>query len=339
MAQPNDDFGPVGVLGGGSWGTSLAQLAATNGFRVIQWMRDAKRADEQNRCHENRTYLPDIPLSPAIEAITDLQRVGQECRLILVVVPSQSLRSVLYELGAHLDGGHLLVHGVKGLETGTFKRMSEILREETPCRQLGVLSGPNLAREVAMGQPSASVVASRYEAVIEATRVALTGPTFRVYGNADLVGVEIGGALKNILAIASGVVYGLGFGDNTKALLLTRGIAEIARLGSHLGANASTFSGLSGIGDLVATCFSPLSRNFQVGQKLAQGQSLTTIAHSMHQVAEGVKTTLSVYEYAQRQSIDMPITEAVYRMLYEQAKPAEVLKDLMSITRFPYEHS
>ena len=327
----------IGILGGGSWGTALAHIASANGHPVLQWLRDAETADEVNQRHTNEKYLPGLQLSERIEATTELARLGAECRLILVVVPSQHLRGVVSALGEHLDGGHMLVHGVKGFEAGTFKRMSTILKEETCVKKIGVLSGPNLAKEVAFGQPSATVVASKYREVIEAARAAFAGKTFRVYANDDLVGTEMGGALKNILALASGMAHGLGFGENTKALILTRGLAEIARLGVHLGAKPATFSGLSGIGDLMATCFSPLSRNYQVGVRLAEGEQLEAIINAMNQVAEGVKTTRAVFEYAQAEGVYMPITEGVYRILYQQISPKIVLDQLMEERRSVYE--
>jgi glycerol-3-phosphate dehydrogenase (NAD(P)+) len=211
------------------------------------------------------------------------------------------------------------------------------LKEETACKKIGVLSGPNLAREVAEGQPSAAVVASKYPEVIDRARAVLVGRTFRVYGNNDVTGTEIGGALKNIYAIASGLANGLGFGENTKAMLLTRGLAEMARLGSHLGAKPATFSGLSGLGDLMATCFSPLSRNFQVGQRLARGEQMEEIVAAMNQVAEGIKTTRVVHEYAQANGVYLPITEGVYKILYHNVPPRAVLSQLMDVSRYVYE--
>ncbi|HEY9721380.1 MAG TPA: NAD(P)H-dependent glycerol-3-phosphate dehydrogenase [Oscillatoriaceae cyanobacterium] len=326
----------VGVVGGGSWGTALAHLIGENGHGVLQWMRDGKAADELNAARRNR-YLPELKISANVEATGTLARLGDECKLILLVVPSQSLREVAGQLGASLTGAHLLVHGIKGLEQGTFKRMSQILREETCVKKIGVLSGPNLAKEVAQGQPSATVVASKYPEVIDRARDVLVGPTFRVYGNDDVVGTEMGGALKNILAIAAGMAHGLGFGDNTRALLLTRGLTEMARLGVHLGAKPATFSGLSGIGDLMATCFSPLSRNYQVGYRLARGEQLEAITADMQQVAEGVKSARAVHEYAQSHDVYMPITEGVYRILYHEVPPRAVLQQLMDISRYVYE--
>ena len=327
----------IGIVGGGSWGTALANLVAQNGHPVLHWMRDEAAATEINRERRNAKYLPGLTLSPGIEATTDLARLGRECRLLLVVVPSGGVRAVMGELGNHLDGGHVLIHCIKGLETGTFKRMSTVLKEETCCKKIGVLSGPNLAREVAEGQPSAAVVASKYPEVIERARAVLVGRTFRVYGNADVIGTEVGGALKNIYAIASGLATGLGFGDNTRAMLLTRGIAEMARLGTHLGAKPATFSGLSGLGDLMATCFSPLSRNFQVGQRLARGERMEDIVAAMNQVAEGIKTTRAVHEYGQAHGVYLPITEGVYKILYQHVSPQAVLGQLMDVSRSVYE--
>lgn len=336
-AQATLPTAPIGIVGGGSWGTALAHLVGRHGHQVLHWMRDAQAVAEVNERHTNAKYLTGLMLPTTVTATTDLATVGKTCRTILLVVPSQSLRGVVAGLGDHLDGGHVLIHGVKGFEQGTFKRMSAIIREETCVRKIGVLSGPNLAREVAEGQPSATVIASKYPEVIAAARGALAGPSFRVYGNSDVIGTEVGGALKNILAIASGMAVGLGFGDNTKALLLTRGLVEIARLGGQLGARPATFSGLSGIGDLMATCFSPLSRNYQVGQRLASGETLDQCIAAMSQVAEGVKTTRAVHEYAQANGVYMPITEGVYRILYDGIPPKKVLAQLMDISRYVYE--
>ncbi|MEB3197336.1 MAG: NAD(P)H-dependent glycerol-3-phosphate dehydrogenase [Candidatus Sericytochromatia bacterium] len=330
--------GTIGIVGGGSWGTALAHLVGGHGHAVCHWMRDAGTVQEVNQQHTNSRYLPGMALPLTVKATQDLREVAESCRLILVVVPSHSFRGVMRELGQWLDGGHMLVHATKGFEPGTFKRMSTLIQEETCVRQLGVLSGPNLAREVALGQPSATVLASRFPAVIEAARSVLVGKTFRVYVNTDVVGTEVGGALKNILAIASGIVTGLEFGENTKALLLTRGLVEMARLGVQMGAVPATFSGLSGIGDLMATCFSPLSRNHQVGLRLARGESLDQIVRSMNQVAEGIKTTQSVHAYALAQGVYMPITEGVYRILHEGTPPQEVLGQLMENSRFVFEH-
>lgn len=327
----------VGVLGGGSWGTVLAHVAASAGNPVILWGRDPETAEAVNARRRNPRYLPDLELHPGITATTDLAHVGRDCGVILVVVPSHALRETLATLGDHLDGSHILIHAIKGIEPVTFKRMSQILLEETCCKKIGVLSGPNLAKEVAMGHPSATVIASGYQEVITAGTEILKSKTFRVYGNPDVIGTEIGGSLKNIMAIASGLADGLGFGDNTKALLLTRGLAEITRLGVGLGAEAPTFSGLSGLGDMMATCFSPLSRNYQVGNRLAKGESLEAVQADMRQVAEGVRTTQTVARYVRTHGIYMPITEGIYRILYEAIPPKEALAALLDVSRNPYE--
>ena len=329
--------GRVGVLGGGSWGTVLAHLAASNGNPVSLWVRDAAAADALNATRRNAKYLNELELHAGIQATTDLAGIGRDCGVILVVVPSHALRETMAHLGDHLDGSHVLIHAIKGIEPDSFMRMSQILQAETCCKKIGVLSGPNLAKEVALGHPSATVIASGYQEVIAAGGEILRSKTFRVYGNPDVVGTEIGGSLKNILAIASGMAEGLGFGDNTKALLLTRGLAEIMRLGMGLGADPMTFSGLSGVGDLMATCFSPLSRNYQVGNRLAKGESLEAIQAAMRQVAEGVRTTRTVALYARTHGIYMPITEGIYRILYEGATPKEALSGLLDVARNPYE--
>lgn len=327
----------VTVIGGGSWGTTLAHLIAQNDQPVKLWVRQPELAAAMNATHRNPRYLTEIALDPRLVATSSLAEAAHDAAVFLLMVPSHSLREVMRELGGLLDGSHVLIHGIKGIEPGTFKRMSQILREESCCRKIGVLSGPNLAREVAQGHPSATVIASHFPEVIEAGTRLLKCRTFRVYGNDDVVGTELGGSLKNIVAIASGMAHGLGFGDNTMAMLLTRGLAEIARLGVHLEANPITFSGLSGIGDLMATCFSPLSRNYQVGFRVARGETLDAVTADLRQVAEGVRTARTVAEYAQAQGIYMPITTGVYRVLFEGITPRAALEALLDSGRNPSE--
>ncbi|MBI6546205.1 MAG: NAD(P)-dependent glycerol-3-phosphate dehydrogenase [Cyanobacteria bacterium NC_groundwater_1444_Ag_S-0.65um_54_12] len=327
----------VGVVGGGSWGTAIAQILGDNGHTVRFWMRDAEVCRAINQTRRNSKYLPQAILAPQIIATTELASIGPSCRVIFLVVPSHGLRAVARELGDHLDGAHILIHAVKGIEPGTYKLMSQILREETCCRKIGVLSGPNLAKEVALHHPSATAIASRFAEVIEAGRNLLWCHGFRVYGNDDVVGTEIGGSAKNVMAIAAGMAQGLGFGMNTMALLLTRGLTEIARLGLAKGADAQTFQGLSGIGDLMATCFSPLSRNYQIGWRLAKGEALPDILSGMTQVAEGVRTTRTLHELARTIPIYMPITAGVYRILFEKEAPKDVLESLLDVTRNVYE--
>lgn len=324
---------PIGVLGGGSWGTALAHLVrqSSNAPPVLLWLRDADVGAAIARGQRNPKYFGDLPLSSGIETTTQLRDVAERCRLILVVVPTKAMRAVVRELGDHLRADHVLVSCSKGLEPGSAKRMSEILREETCCLQVGTLSGPNLARECVLGHPSATVVASRFDEVVSLCQDALFGPKFRVYGNPDLLGVELCGALKNVVAIAAGTVDGLGFGDNTKALLVTRGLAEVSRFLERLGGDPRTMSGLAGMGDLMVTCGSALSRNHQVGFRLGRGETLAQIQADMRQVAEGVVTVKVACDLGERLGIASPISHAVFDLVHQGRGAAEVLGDLMSI--------
>ena len=328
---------PVAVVGGGSWGTAIAQLLGREDRPVRIWLRDADLARQINEERRNPRYLPEARLGAGVRASADLGEVLAPCRTIFVVVPSKGLRDVARAMAGHVDGDRILIHATKGLEGEGCTRMSEVLREETTCRRIGVLSGPNLAGEIASGHPAATVIASRYAEVVEVGREALVGPQFRVYASRDVVGTEWGGVLKNVVAIAAGVSHGLGFGMNTMAMLVTRGLAEMTRFGLAQGAEIETFQGLSGVGDLVATAFSPLSRNYRVGVALAQEQSLETITLGMTQVAEGVRTTQLVHARAGQMGIYMPIVEAVHRLLFEGISPEAALADLMAINRNPYE--
>lgn len=322
---------PVAVIGAGSWGTTLAKVLGDNGRPTLLWVRRQELCDEINRTRENRAYLPDFALPASVEATTDLERVASACKLILLVVPSHGLRQLAYELGEFVTGEHVVVHATKGIEEGSFKRMSEILVEETCLRKIGVLSGPNLARELAARHPTGTLVASRFDEVYRRTHAALHNDYFRVYWGHDVIGAEVGGAFKNIVALASGVAAGLGLGENTKALLLTRGMSEMARLGTSMGADVLTFGGMAGFGDLIATCSSSLSRNHQVGARLARGETLEAIQADMRMVAEGVKTTRAVHAYARRKGLSLPIVGAVHRLLYEQGDVPTLLGDLMAI--------
>ena len=323
--------GRVAVVGGGSWGTTLAKIAAEKGNETLLWVRDAELCGRINETRVNDTYLPGAKLPDTLEATGDIQRVCETCPVVFLVVPSHGMRQVAYDLGAFLTGEHVLVHAVKGIERETFKRMSEVLREETCVRKIGVISGPNLAKELAACEPAGTLVASKYSEVYERSHAALHCNYFRVYWGKDVTGAEVGGAFKNIVALAAGIATGLGFGDNTKALLLTRGLNEMARLGVAMGADPLTFGGMAGIGDLIATCSSPLSRNHQVGCRLAKGETLEAIQNDMHMVAEGVKTAKAVYDFCQRKGLDLPIVRAVYRRLYEGLDTGEALAELMAI--------
>lgn len=321
----------VTVIGAGSWGTTLAQVLGRNGHDVLVWARSPEICEQIGQQHRNERYLPGFELSPNIQATTDLERACQHSTWILLVVPSHGLRACARDMSGFLTGEHSIVHATKGIEQQSFRRMSEVLREETCVRKIGVLSGPNLAKEIMRGQPAGTLVASKYREVLDRSLALLHAGSFRVYAGDDVVGAEVGGAFKNIVAVAAGVVDELGMGDNTRALLLTRGLNEMAHVGAAMGANVLTFGGLAGIGDLMATCASPLSRNHQVGERLARGQSLAQIRDEMHMVAEGVKTTASTHAYARHKGLDLPIVRAVHAVIYEQRPVMDAIRDLMAL--------
>lgn len=319
----------VGVIGGGSWGTTVANIIGDNNYKVIHWLRDQDVVDQMNATHTNEKYLPGFDISPNITATTDLSEVANHCRMIFFVVPSKGFREVAYQIGNYINGEHIIIHGTKGLEQSTFKRMSTILKEETCCRRIGVLSGPNLAKEIIRRQPAGSVIASAFDEVITEARKVLNNSYFSVYGSSDIIGAELGGVFKNIIAIASGISEGLGLGDNTKSMLITRGNIEMTRLGLRMGAQINTFNGLSGIGDLIATCMSPLSRNYQVGYRLAKGETLEDITNTSVYVAEGVQTTKTINNYAIENKISMPIVRGVYKILFESKDINKIIGSLM----------
>lgn len=321
----------VAVIGGGSWGTTLAHLAAMAGDEeVVLWMRDPEAVREVNDHHRNRRYLGDVRLAKTVRATTELKDAVPGTRLVIVCVPSSAFREVAGAVGEFVTGDQVLLSATKGLEPRTFVRMSEVLAEETCARKVGAISGPNLAKEMIAGQPSATVVASRFrEAIVVGARL-LHSKVMRVYGNQDVKGVELAGALKNSIAIATGVAQGLGLGINVRAMLITRGLAEVQRLGVRLGADPHTFSGLAGIGDLMATASSELSRNFRVGLGLAKGRDLGSILEELGEVAEGVNTTRVALELARSVDVPLPIIEGVGRLLFEGSTPSAVLDDLMT---------
>ena len=319
------------VVGGGSFGTTLASLMTNLGRRTRLWVRRAEQAEEINREHTNSRYLPGFELPAGLEATTDLAMSVKAAQVVMVVIPSRQFREVAKKLGDHIRGDQVLLHATKGLEIDTFKRMSEILREETCSLKIGVLSGPNLALEIMAGHPAGATLASRYDEVIEKGQALFKGERIRVYGGRDVVGTEIGGAFKNIVALAAGAAQGMGYGDNTKSLLMTRGLSEMVRFGVALGADILTFGGLAGIGDLIATCASPLSRNNRVGVALAEDRELDDILEEMGQVAEGVPTTKAVHIQAESMGLDLPIVRAVYEVLYQGRKTPDALADLMRI--------
>jgi glycerol-3-phosphate dehydrogenase (NAD(P)+) len=321
---------PIGVVGAGSWGTTLAKILGENGHRTLVWAFEEEVRDEINAEHRNSRYVPGATLDERVTATGDVCEVCSECTFMLMVVPSHVFRGVANRMGERLNGEHVIVHGTKGIERETFRRMSEVLREETCVRKIGVLAGPNLSRELADRQPAGTLIASKYDEVVALAQRYLPNDYFRVYGGHDVVGAEVGGAYKNIVAVAAGIVDGLELGDNTKALLLTRGLAEMARYGATLGAEVLTFGGMAGIGDLMATCASPHSRNHQVGERLARGESLSEIQDNMYMVAEGVKTARSVHSFARYKGLELPIVHGVHDLLYEGKSVQTAIKELMT---------
>jgi glycerol-3-phosphate dehydrogenase (NAD(P)+) len=321
----------VAVIGGGSWGTVLAHLASQNASEVRVWVRDEEQARALNSTRTNPDYVPGLTLSDRVRAYSDIERVFEgHPGAVIWALPSSACREQARRLAPLFTGEELVIHATKGIEDGTLKRVSVMLREELPLARIGVISGPNLANEVAAGEPAATVVASSFEEVVEAGQSLLTTDRFRVYAADDVVGVEWAGTLKNILAIAAGSLDALKFGWNARAMLITRGLAEMVRFGQTMGAQPGTFLGLAGMGDLLATCSSPLSRNYRVGQRLAEGQRLDEILASLGAVAEGVRTTRNVYEFACARGIDMPITGAVYRLVTGNVSVQEVMRELMA---------
>jgi len=321
----------IAVIGSGAWGTTLALVAARAGHAARLYVRDPTAAAAIRTSRINERFLPGIALPGDIVVTADLATACEGVALILLVVPSQTMRENARAV-APLVGNALVVSAAKGLERGTLRRMTEVVGDELPpaaAETVCALSGPNLAREIAEGKPATSVVAGRDPDAAQRARDLLMGPFFRCYTNRDVVGVEMGGALKNVIAIGAGMADGLDAGDNAKAAFLTRGIAEIARLGVAVGAEPLTFAGLAGLGDLVATCASRLSRNHRVGQELALGRTLAEIQAGMTQVAEGVATTEAALALGQRHGIELPITEQLHAVLFEGRSAGEAIANLM----------
>ena len=319
----------VAVIGAGGWGTALANLMAAKGSDVALWGYEPELVEQLKTTRVNTPFLPGIRIHDAIAPTADMAQAVDGAGLILVVPPSKGMRGVAASLAKVAPKG-VLVSFTKGIEAGTGLRMSEILREALPESRIGVLSGPSHAEEVAIAMPTAVVLGCVDAELAARVQLALNGPTFRVYTSPDIAGIELGGALKNIFAIAAGVSDGLGFGDNSKAALVTRSLVELIRIGTALGGNKATFRGLSGIGDLMVTCFSRHSRNRAVGERLGKGETPEQIAASMQMVAEGVPTALSVFECARAHGIETPIIDAVYGLLYKGKSPREVLSEILS---------
>lgn len=323
----------IGVIGAGSWGTTLADLLAKKGHDVTLWAYEPQLVTEMTETRTNNLFLPGILLNAGLHFTNSLAEAVSEKDIVLVVSPSQVVRSVLREAHPHLKQDALLVSASKGVETGSLLLVSEVYQQVLSAPQFenfAVLSGPSFAREVALEMPTAIVAASAVPAVAKRVQDVFSTSFFRIYTNSDITGVELGGAIKNVIAIAAGISDGLGFGSNTRAALITRGLTEISRLGKAMGAQAATFAGLAGMGDLVLTCTGDLSRNRTVGINLGKGRKLQEILAEMRMVAEGVKTSESAYQLAQKVGVAMPIIEAVYRILYEEKSPRSAVMELMT---------
>ena len=318
----------VGLLGGGSWGTTVASLIAKN-TDVSMWARDPKTVDEINKHHTNEKYLPGGVLHKRVKARKRIQNVVAMSDVIVMGVPSNVFRSVLEEAKPHLRAWVPIVSLTKGLEKDTDLRMTEVIREVLPGHPVGVLTGPNLAREIIAGQAAASVIAMEDAIIVKKLQNVFNSGLFRVYTNDDVVGCELGGVLKNIIAIAVGMGVGLGAGDNTRSALITRGLAEVTRLGVALGGRAETFSGLAGMGDMLATCISPQSRNHHVGIELGKGRKIEEIIEQMVMVAEGVKSAPTVIRLAEKNGIEMPIAQDVLDVIDGRKTPKQAFSGLI----------
>lgn len=326
------------VLVAGSWGTALASVLADNGYTVSLWSRNQQQVDQINNIHRNTriSSMQNIELSPHIIATVSMEEAIEGATAVIVAATSASMREVSRTASAHIKNDMLLIHATKGFEAESLKRMTTVLAEEIPHydrSRIVVLSGPSHAEEVITRCPTTIVVAADNMQAAESAQDLLINAYFRVYTNPDVTGVEVGGALKNIIALGAGMCDGLGFGDNAKAALITRGLAEIARIGKALGANSLTFTGLAGLGDLVVTCTSKHSRNWNAGYLLGQGQTLEQVLANMGMVVEGVKTTKAAYALSKKFEITMPITEALHNVLFEGLPPKSAVEQLMGRIR------
>ncbi|QBJ96247.1 NAD(P)H-dependent glycerol-3-phosphate dehydrogenase [Rhodococcus sp. ABRD24] len=321
----------VVVLGSGSWGTTVAGLASHN-TPTLLWSRNPETADEINTEHRNSRYLGDRPLPKDLRATSDIVEAANEADVLVVGVPSHAIRSTLAEISNEVRAWVPVLSLAKGLEPGTRQRPTEVISECLPGHPVGLLAGPNIAREIADGLAAASVVATQDEAVASALQPLFASHVFRVYRNTDVLGCELGGVLKNIVAIASGMADGLGVGDNTRAMVLARGLAEMTRMGEAMGANPRTFAGLTGVGDLIATCMSPASRNRRVGEAIARGLTVDEAVKELGQVAEGVKTAPTVMDLARDYGVEMPIAAEVEAVVAGRKTPEDAYRGLRKVT-------
>jgi glycerol-3-phosphate dehydrogenase (NAD(P)+) len=322
----------VAVFGSGSWGTAFSIVLADAGNEVVMWARREELSTAITTTHENRDYLPGIGLPASITATHDPEAALDEASIVVLAIPSQSMRANLEDWADHIPSDAVVLSLMKGVELGTAKRMSEVIEEVAGIGhdRVAVLTGPNLSHEIAMRQPAASVIACADEAVAEMLQERCRTQVFRPYTNTDVIGCELGGATKNVIALAVGMAAGLGFGDNSRASVITRGLAETTRLGVALGADPYTFSGLAGLGDLVATCSSSLSRNRTFGERIGKGQKVDEIVASTRQVAEGVKSCESIRDLAGRHDVEMPIVEHVAALVRGELTPLDMVRSVMS---------
>lgn len=322
----------ITVIGAGSWGTALSMVLADNGNTVNLWSHREDQAEELRTAHTNKRYLPGVLLPEGVIGTSSLEEALKGTDAIMLVVPAKALREVLGRIRGYLTKPVLFVHGIKGIEPKTFKRMSEVIQEEIPeslRTAVVVLSGPSHAEEVSLRHPTTVAVASADRKAAKTVQDLFFNHYFRVYTNEDVIGVEIGGALKNIIALGAGISDGLGYGDNAKAALITRGLAEISRLGAKLGAHPLTFVGLTGMGDLIVTCTSVHSRNWRAGNMLGKGKRLDDVLEHMGMIVEGVRTAEAAYALAKKEHVEMPITEAIYHVLFDGKHPKDAVDELM----------
>ncbi|GEL08107.1 NAD(P)H-dependent glycerol-3-phosphate dehydrogenase [Salisediminibacterium halotolerans] len=322
----------VAVLGSGSWGTALSIVLADNGHSVHLWGRSEEQVTSINEKRKNSRYIKDVELPDGIQASTDIRTILADADYVVIVVPTKAVRDVIQSALPHLNSGALIVHASKGIEPETHLRISEMIHEELPeghNHPIAALSGPSHAEEVCYRQPTTVTCSSEDEEAAKSVQDLFMNQSFRVYTNIDIIGVEMGGALKNIIAIGAGMTNGLGFGDNARAALMTRGLAEIARLGMKLGANPMTFAGLSGLGDLIVTCTSEHSRNWRAGKRLGEGISAKQVEDEMGMVVEGIRTTKAAHQLAEKVNVDMPITSELFHVLFDDKPPKEAVAELM----------
>ena len=335
-------FNHIGIIGAGSFGTVVANLAAENADQVLVYARSESRLANFNQHKENNGYS----VADNIIATASIEEMTTKCTLLIALVPSKNFRAMMNDFSPYLDPHHIMIHGTKGVDiqlnsgedletvSGISRKqiftMSEVIREESAVRRVGCLAGPNLSREIHKDQPAGAIVASKFDEVIQFGKRALNTERFKIFSSSDLLGAEFAGVLKNIFAIASGILFGLGFGNNARALLITKGLHEMLHIGNKMGAETSAFLGIAGIGDLVATCSSELSRNFTVGKRIAQNETIESIINDSTEVAEGIRSIQIFYHFSTEEKISAPITEMLYKVLFLNKKPIEGVQELMS---------